>query len=136
MTIWLTDQARLLALVIACAVLWTVESLAPLYLYEQRRLWRALPNIALAVVLVVTNLGLSFVIATVAGLVTKWHFGFFFLFSPGRWLLVVSGVVVLDLFTYFAHLLLHKSWLGWQFHRVHHSDKEVNVTTTFRQHPG
>jgi sterol desaturase/sphingolipid hydroxylase (fatty acid hydroxylase superfamily) len=26
--------------------------------------------------------------------------------------------------------------LGWQFHRVHHSDKEVNVTTAFRQHPG
>jgi sterol desaturase/sphingolipid hydroxylase (fatty acid hydroxylase superfamily) len=46
------------------------------------------------------------------------------------------GVMALDLFTYFAHLLMHKSWLGWQFHRVHHSDKEVNVTTAFRQHPG
>src|SRR5262245_26958738 len=135
MTIWLTDQARRLALVIACAALWTVESLAPLYVYE-RRLWRALPNIALAVVLVLTNLGLSFVIATVAGLVTKWHFGLFFLFSPGPLLLVVSGIVALDLFTYFAHVLLHKSWLGWQFHRVHHSDNEVNVTTAFRQHPG
>jgi sterol desaturase/sphingolipid hydroxylase (fatty acid hydroxylase superfamily) len=31
---------------------------------------------------------------------------------------------------------MHKSWLGWQFHRVHHSDAEVNVTTAFRQHPG
>jgi len=29
-----------------------------------------------------------------------------------------------------------KLWLGWQFHRVHHSDYEVNVTTAFRQHPG
>jgi sterol desaturase/sphingolipid hydroxylase (fatty acid hydroxylase superfamily) len=42
----------------------------------------------------------------------------------------------LDLFAYFAHLLLHKSWAGWQFHRVHHSDNDVNVTTAFRQHPG
>ncbi|HKG59332.1 MAG TPA: sterol desaturase family protein, partial [Pyrinomonadaceae bacterium] len=33
-------------------------------------------------------------------------------------------------------LLLHKSWLGWQFHRVHHSEKSVDVTTAFRQHPG
>jgi len=46
------------------------------------------------------------------------------------------GIVALDLFTYFAHVLMHKSWIGWQFHRVHHSDNEVNVTTAFRQHPG
>src|SRR4029453_19273455 len=32
--------------------------------------------------------------------------------------------------------LLHKSWLGWQFHRVHHSENAVDVTTAFRQHPG
>jgi sterol desaturase/sphingolipid hydroxylase (fatty acid hydroxylase superfamily) len=31
---------------------------------------------------------------------------------------------------------MHKTSLGWRFHRVHHSDKEVNVTTAFRQHPG
>jgi len=51
-------------------------------------------------------------------------------------LIGVLGVMALDLFTYFGHVLLHKSWLGWQFHRVHHSDAEVNVTTAFRQHPG
>ncbi|HEV8430335.1 MAG TPA: sterol desaturase family protein [Pyrinomonadaceae bacterium] len=44
--------------------------------------------------------------------------------------------MALDSFTYFAHVLMHKSWFGWQFHRVHHSDGEVNVTTAFRQHPG
>jgi sterol desaturase/sphingolipid hydroxylase (fatty acid hydroxylase superfamily) len=31
---------------------------------------------------------------------------------------------------------LHKSWVGWQFHRVHHSENAVDVTTAFRQHPG
>jgi len=31
---------------------------------------------------------------------------------------------------------MHKSWLGWQFHRVHHSESAVDVTTAFRQHPG
>ena len=44
--------------------------------------------------------------------------------------------MALDLFTYFAHVLMHKTSLGWRFHRLHHSDKEVNVTTAFRQHPG
>lgn len=44
--------------------------------------------------------------------------------------------MTLDLFAYFAHRLMHMSWLGWQFHRVHHSENAVDVTTTFRQHPG
>lgn len=106
MSFLLSAQSRLLGLIIATIVLWSIESLLPLYRYEKYRLRRALPNIAFTVLLVLTNLLLSF------------------------------GVMALDLFTYFAHLLMHKSWLGWQVHRVHHSDKEVNVTTAFRQHPG
>ena len=49
---------------------------------------------------------------------------------------LIVGVVALDFFAYLAHVLLHKSWVGWQFHRVHHSEKAVDVTTAFRQHPG
>jgi sterol desaturase/sphingolipid hydroxylase (fatty acid hydroxylase superfamily) len=49
---------------------------------------------------------------------------------------LILGVAALDFFGYLAHLALHKSWLGWQFHRVHHSEKAVDVTTAFRQHPG
>ena len=30
----------------------------------------------------------------------------------------------------------HYSSIGWRFHRVHHSDEAVDVTTAFRQHPG
>lgn len=53
-----------------------------------------------------------------------------------RWTQAVLGILALDLFGYFAHVLLHKSWFGWQFHRVHHSESAVDVTTAFRQHPG
>jgi RNA polymerase sigma-70 factor (ECF subfamily) len=47
----LSDQSRLLALIIGAAVLWCVESQMPLYGYEKHRLHRALPNIALTVLL-------------------------------------------------------------------------------------
>jgi sterol desaturase/sphingolipid hydroxylase (fatty acid hydroxylase superfamily) len=33
-------------------------------------------------------------------------------------------------------LVMHKSPRLWRFHAVHHSDPEVDVTTTIRQHPG
>ena len=62
----LSDQSRLLALIIGATILWCVESLAPLYGYEKHRLRRALPNIALTVLLVVTNLALSVITAAVA----------------------------------------------------------------------
>jgi hypothetical protein len=52
----LSDQSRLLALVIGCAVLWTVETWLPLYRYEPRRWRRALPNVVLTSLLVLTNL--------------------------------------------------------------------------------
>ena len=45
----LSDQSRLLALIIGATILWCVESLGPLYGYDKHRLRRALPNIALTV---------------------------------------------------------------------------------------
>jgi sterol desaturase/sphingolipid hydroxylase (fatty acid hydroxylase superfamily) len=136
MRLLLSDEARLLGLVVGCAVLWSLESIAPLYRVKRQRLIRALPNIALAGILVVTNLALSLLTAKVSSLTADNELGVLFLVTRSPWLALILGIVVLDLSTYVAHLLLHKSWLGWQFHRVHHSDNEVNVTTAFRQHPG
>ena len=136
MEAWLSDQSRLFIVVFSCAVLWSVESILPLYTYSRRRFLRTLPNIGLAVLLVLTNLLLSFATASVASFTVNRKIGLFFLWPMPTWLAVVLGIAALDLFAYWAHVLLHKSWLGWQFHRVHHSDKEVNVTTAFRQHPG
>ena len=131
-----TDQMRLLALVAACGLLWSLESIAPLYRYPFSRARHALPNIVLTLILVLTNLPLSFSSAYVAAFTVQHEIGVFFLFSLSPWTGLVLGILALDLFAYLAHVLLHKSWLGWQFHRVHHSECAVDVTTTFRQHPG
>jgi len=132
----LTDQVRLLLLVGLCGLLWSVESIVPLYRFQNSRVRHALPNVALTLILVLTNLGLSFSLAYLASFTVRNGVGLFFLFGLSTWTQAVFGVVALDLFAYFAHVLLHKSWLGWQFHRVHHSENEVDVTTAFRQHPG
>lgn len=132
----LTDQMRLLALVGLCAVLWSMESIAPLYRFRNDRVRHALPNLMLTVLLVLTNLALSFSSAYLSAFTVRHGFGLFALLTLPVWSQAVLGVMTLDLFAYFAHVLLHKSWLGWQFHRVHHSESAVDVTTSFRQHPG
>lgn len=52
------------------------------------------------------------------------------------WLGVVAGIVVLDFSVgYLSHRTMHAWPAMWRFHRVHHSDQFVDVTTTFRAHP-
>jgi sterol desaturase/sphingolipid hydroxylase (fatty acid hydroxylase superfamily) len=49
---------------------------------------------------------------------------------------IVAGIVVLDFSAgYLAHRALHLFPTLWRFHRVHHSDEFVDLTTTYRTHP-
>jgi sterol desaturase/sphingolipid hydroxylase (fatty acid hydroxylase superfamily) len=46
----------------------------------------------------------------------------------------ILSFLLFDLTLYFWHWVSHKfAWL-WQFHRVHHSDLTMNVSTAFRVH--
>ena len=47
---------------------------------------------------------------------------------------IIIWYVIIDFFQYVAHFLAHHTPL-WVFHKIHHSDKHMNVTTTFRFHP-
>jgi sterol desaturase/sphingolipid hydroxylase (fatty acid hydroxylase superfamily) len=47
----------------------------------------------------------------------------------------VVAIIVLDALAYAQHRLLHRVDVLWRFHAVHHSDPEVDVSTTFRHHP-
>jgi|SRR6185436_10224585 len=136
MNLLFSDQTRVLLLVIGCAVLWSLESVIPLYPPRGHRVRGALPNAGLTVLLLLTNLALSFAAASVAGLAVSNRVGLLFLAPLPVWMHVIIGVAALDFFAWVAHVLLHKLPLAWRFHRVHHSDETVDVTTAFRQHPG
>lgn len=49
---------------------------------------------------------------------------------------VIAALVVLDFATWALHWAMHKVPALWSFHRLHHADAFVDVTTTLRQHPG
>jgi len=52
------------------------------------------------------------------------------------WLKMVLGILILDFFLYIWHLLNHVVPLFWRFHRVHHSDMNMDVSTASRFHIG
>jgi len=49
---------------------------------------------------------------------------------------IILGIVAIDFaFGYAAHRSMHAHPMLWKYHRVHHSDAFVDVTTTYRTHP-
>jgi len=49
---------------------------------------------------------------------------------------IVATIIVLDMFDYWWHRFNHRIGFLWRFHKVHHVDTHVDVTTALRFHPG
>lgn len=45
------------------------------------------------------------------------------------------GIILLDLAIYGQHVATHKIPALWRLHKVHHVDRDIDVTTGFRFHP-
>jgi sterol desaturase/sphingolipid hydroxylase (fatty acid hydroxylase superfamily) len=58
---------------------------------------------------------------------------------PATALSVVAHFVImllaLDFIYYFGHRALHRWGAGWRVHAVHHTDLDLDVSTTLRHHP-
>lgn len=52
------------------------------------------------------------------------------------WPGMVITLVVLDLFNYLWHRANHRLRFLWRFHKAHHSDTEMDLSTVLRFHPG
>lgn len=53
---------------------------------------------------------------------------------PG-WIEVIVSVLILDFAIWTQHLITHKVPVLWRLHRVHHADRDMDVTTAIRFHP-
>ena len=51
------------------------------------------------------------------------------------WVEIIIGVVILDFLIYAQHVLSHRVPVLWRFHKVHHADRDIDVTTGIRFHP-
>jgi sterol desaturase/sphingolipid hydroxylase (fatty acid hydroxylase superfamily) len=64
-----------------------------------------------------------------------WQWGLFNSLALPLWLEILLSVIVLDFAIWFQHFVSHKVPLFWQLHRVHHADRDIDVTTALRFHP-
>lgn len=52
------------------------------------------------------------------------------------WGASILGLVLFDLWMYVWHRINHEVRFFWRFHRMHHSDREMDASTGVRFHPG
>lgn len=52
-----------------------------------------------------------------------------------EWVAGITAIAVLDLVIYLQHVLFHKVPFFWRFHRMHHTDLDIDVTSGTRFHP-
>ena len=51
------------------------------------------------------------------------------------WIKVAIALIVLDLAIWFQHWVSHHVPIFWRLHKVHHADRDIDVTTAVRFHP-
>ncbi len=51
------------------------------------------------------------------------------------WVEIALAILLLDFAIWTQHLITHKVPMFWRFHRVHHADRDFDVTTALRFHP-
>jgi sterol desaturase/sphingolipid hydroxylase (fatty acid hydroxylase superfamily) len=126
------------AFAVAClTALWSWECLRPFFARRQGRLRHAGRNVSIAMINTVA-VALCCGIATV--MVAHWAerngLGLLRLVELPQMVRLFLAVVLLDAWLYFWHRANHALPLLWRFHRMHHSDREMDVTTAARFHVG
>ena len=132
----MTDSATMGVILAAMAVLAGVEALIPLRAragWHRRHLG---PNLALTGITFALNAVLNVAMAATLEWQAKQGIGLLHIRATPPLLATAVVVLVLDFATYLAHASMHAVPALWRFHRVHHSDPAVDVTTAVRQHPG
>jgi sterol desaturase/sphingolipid hydroxylase (fatty acid hydroxylase superfamily) len=74
-------------------------------------------------------------VSSAAAYATELNWGLFALFSAPFWVKLIAGSIIYDFAVWAQHWAMHRIPYLWRAHQVHHSDRELDVTTALRFHP-
>jgi len=135
------NQWRSLGALSLLALLLAWESLVPFFAFfagiPRERARHGLRNLVLGI-LNATLTGLVF--AALWWTTSQWAqahgFGLLHWLPPPAWARLALAFLLFDAWMYAWHRLNHRVPVLWRFHRVHHSDPMMDVTTANRFHAG
>ena len=68
--------------------------------------------------------------------VQQLNYGILNIFKLNNFFVGMLSFCLLDFAIYIQHIISHKWSFFWKFHKVHHSDTDLDVTSGLRFHPG
>lgn len=121
---------------VVLSVFWILEGYYAL-VFKKYNKWRhAKTNFILLAFVMLINLVFGILTVGIFLSLANSNFGLLSLINIPVWLELLMSILILDLIAqYFVHYLLHKVQWMWRLHTVHHTDKNVDVTTGTRHHP-
>ena len=121
---------------IVMAIFWILEGYYNLFKLKYKKWRHAKTNLILLLFVMVINAVFGIATAGIFIWLESSGFGLLHLFEAPVWIELLLSIAVLDLIAqYGVHFVLHKVPVLWRLHIVHHSDKNVDVTTGTRHHP-
>ena len=123
---------KLVVVIITIVSLLILENKFPFFDYQNSLRSRIVNNFELGVV---NAIAASLFTIAISGsvLLSRSHLGLIATISSP----VIAGILsflILDIYMYFWHRMMHRLPLAWRFHRVHHTDRSMNVSTAYRFH--
>lgn len=113
-----------------------IELVLPFRMLSQPRLRRWLINLGLfALDSLALRLLLPLAMTGTAVLAEERGWGLFNSLDWPLWLEAVLAILLLDLALFLQHWATHRVPLLWRMHRVHHVDRDFDITTAARFHP-
>lgn len=116
-----------------------LETLAPRHDRVQPRAGRWITNLSMTLIntLALRALSIALPFLAVGAALDAWSQGWGLLNQVAwpLWVEIVLALLVLDFAIWMQHLITHKVPLLWRFHRMHHADRDMDVTTALRFHP-
>lgn len=129
----ITKDQSSLVLIGVLLFLYVLECIFPFYDTFRHKTRHAVRNIGvIAFNAVVTNLALLPLVV----LATSASWGLFEIWRLDWRLELLLTIVFIDILTYVMHVLFHLNPVLWRFHRMHHSDTEMDATSGARFHIG
>jgi len=122
-------------IIIYIAVFLTLEHFWPHAKNRKNRIKHLLNNSGLLVIATAANFFISIILINWVQYVDKHNIGLMNILNLSATVKAFSGVIILDFTSYFIHRFIHTSKILWRFHRVHHSEIDMDSSTSFKFHP-
>lgn len=130
------NLSRLLIFISVLLIMATLEYLFPRKKRQQTRQQRWTTNaVILALEILVLRLLGPITAVVVANITMDNGWGLLSRLALPFYIDIIISFLVLDLAIYWQHVASHKIPVLWRFHKVHHADRDIDVTTGFRFHP-